>query len=282
MLLSNGVAAGRDRFAEVLPVTLRYEGGYSNDPHDPGGPTMKGVIQRVYDGYRDGRGQPRQSVRRISDAEVLDIYRANYWNLVRGDELPPGLDLAVFDFGVNSGPATATRKLQAVLGLRQDGMMGAATLAEAARRDPVWLIRQYIQARRAYLRSLPTFWRFGEGWMSRCEDLEHQSLAAVGHGDMPNEPVALFSDPDEQSASQGRAYEQQPRPPMATEIGLAGSGSGSLAVAAPNVISRALETGRITFTSLLMALASEPLFWAGMALLWGGVATWIYRRRHLA
>lgn len=282
MTFANGFAGGRDRFAEVLPVTLKYEGGYSNDPHDPGGPTMKGVIQRVYDGYRDGRGQPRQSVRSISSAEILDIYRSSYWNLVRGDELPIGLDMAVFDFGVNSGPGTATKKLQQVLGLRPDAMMGPATLAEARRRDPVLLIRQYMDARRAYLRSLNTFWRFGRGWMARCDDLEAQCLACVGHGDVVNAPVALLDDPDAQSASQGRATATDPKPPIGTEVGLAGGGGTTLAYAAPNVIARAGQSGRVTVMSLLLALAAEPLFWAGMGLLWGGLATWIYRRRHLA
>lgn len=272
-----------DRFAQVLPVTLVHEGGWSNHKKDPGGATMKGVTQRVYDGYRDGRGMPRQSVRYISNAELVEIYRFNYWNMVRGDELPVGVDLAVFDFGVNSGPGTAIEFLQRVLGIRQDAHPGAVTLAEASRRDPVALIHSYMDARRAFLRSLPTFPWFGVGWMNRCDAIERAALAAVGH--VAPGPVAaapsVLPDADAQSESQGRAYAEAPTPPMGTEPALAGGGVYSLANAAPNVVARAAETGGSP-RALLLALLSEPLFWAGMVTLWGAIAVWIYRRRHAA
>lgn len=272
-----------DRFAAVLPVTLVYEGAWSNNPQDPGGPTMRGVIQRVYDGYRDGRGAPRQSVRLISNAELVEIYRMNYWNLVRGDELPAGVDLAVFDFGVNSGPARSIMVLQRVLGLREDGFPGPVTLAEARRRDPVVLIHAFMEARRRFLRGLTTFRVFGKGWMSRCDAIEHTALAAVGHA-VPG-PVAagpsVLPDADAQSESQGRAYAEAAQPPMGTEPALAGGGVYSLANAAPNVVAKAAESGGSP-KALLLALLSEPLFWAGMVTLWGAIAVWIYRRRHAA
>lgn len=273
-----------DRFAEVLPVTLVYEGGWSNHPADPGGPTMRGVIQRVYDGYRDGRGAPRQSVRLISNQELVEIYRMNYWNLVRGDELPAGVDLAVFDFGVNSGPARSIMVLQRVLGLREDGFPGPVTLAEARRRDPVVLIHAFMEARRRFLRGLTTFRVFGKGWMSRCDAIERTALAAVGHA-APG-PVAagpsVLPDADAQSESQGRAYAEAPQPPVGTELTLAGGGSTSMAYAAPNVIARATAGGSFSVRLLVLALLSEPLFWAGMVTLWGAIAVWIYRRRHAA
>lgn len=272
-----------DRFAEVLPVTLVHEGGYSNHPRDPGGATMKGVTQRVYDGYRDGRRQPRQSVRFIANAELVEIYRFNYWNMVRGDELPAGVDLAVFDFGVNSGPGTAIKHLQRVLGIRQDAHPGAVTLAEAARRDPAVLVQSYMAARRAFLRSLPTYPVFGVGWMRRCDAIERSALAAVGHA-LPNVVAmgpSVIPDADAQSETQGRAYAETPRPPTGTETALAGGGAYSLANAAPNVVARAAESGGSP-RALLMALLSEPLFWAGMVTLWGAIAVWLYRRRHAA
>jgi lysozyme family protein len=127
-----------DRFTACLAETLRWEGGWSNDPYDPGGATMRGVIQRVYDGWRDGQRLPRRSVRLIEDGELQAIYRANYWALVRGDELPAGVDLAVFDAGVNCGPGTAVRMLQQALGggLKADGHIGPATMAAVARTYP--------------------------------------------------------------------------------------------------------------------------------------------------
>ena len=116
-----------DRFDTCLAETLKWEGGWSNHPRDPGGPTMRGIIQRVYDGWRDNHGLPRRSVREIADHELRDIYRRSYWDQVRGDELPPGVDLAVFDFAVNSGPARAAKYLQRVLGVKVDGHIGPAT-----------------------------------------------------------------------------------------------------------------------------------------------------------
>lgn len=272
-----------DRFAQVLPVTLVHEGGWSNHPADPGGATMRGVIQRVYDGYRDGRRLPRQSVRLISNQELVEIYRFNYWNLVRGDELPAGVDLAVFDFGVNSGPGTAVKHLQRVLGIPADGHPGALTLAECRRRDPVAVIRGLMASRRAFLRSLRTFRVFGVGWMRRCDAIEQAALAAVGHA--APAPIAagpsVLPDADAQSESQGRAPAEVATPPMGTEPALAGGGVYSLANAAPNIVARAADSGGSP-RALLLALLSEPLFWAGMVTLWGALAVWIYRRRHAA
>lgn len=165
------------KFATCLAETLKWEGNFSNHPHDPGGPTMKGVIQRVYDGYRDAKGLKRQPVRKISDRELEDIYRENYWNLVRGDELPDGVNLAVFDFGVNSGPSRAIRYLQAAAGVKQDGHLGAATLAAVDKADPVELIGKIMAGRRRFIRQIKTYPTFGKGWERRCKGIEAAALA---------------------------------------------------------------------------------------------------------
>lgn len=281
----------------VLPFTLVYEGGYSDDPHDPGGKTMKGIIQRVYDGYRDRKGLPRQWVKYIRDAEVEEIYQDNYWALIRGDQLPDGVDLVVFDFCVNSGPGRAIMEAQRVLGLRIDGMLGPATLAALERCDPEKFIRAYVEARRAFLHKLSTFWRFGTGWIRRCKAVEQAALGMVGHPvaidlhpdeyyEISGHQVAIAAAPhedaDEQSEEQGRAFPEDPAPPRTTELGLAGGGTSSLAYAAPGIVQRATLDGTLTFRSLALALLSEPLFWAGMAMLWGSLAAWLWRRRHAA
>jgi len=139
------------RFHACLAETLKWEGGWSNHKLDPGGATMNGVIQRVYDAWRERGGKPRQSVRGISDAELTAIYDANYWRMVAGDLLPAGLDLAVFDFGVNSGPARAVRYLQSCLGIIQDGHMGPVTINAANRADTRELIAAYMTARQKAL-----------------------------------------------------------------------------------------------------------------------------------
>ena len=117
-------------FARALPRVLAHEGGYVDDPFDPGGATNKGITFRVYDAYRTRNGLPTRDVRAISATEVAEIYRLQYWDAVKGDELPPGLDYVLFDGAVNSGPSQSIKWLQRALGdVAVDGQIGQATLA---------------------------------------------------------------------------------------------------------------------------------------------------------
>ena len=165
------------RFPQCLAETLKWEGGFSDHPKDPGGATMKGVTQRVYDGYRTRKGLAKASVRSIQSAEVDEIYREQYWRLIAGDQLPAGVDLVLFDFAVNSGPSRAVRTVQTVLGLRTDGDMGNATLGAILSRDPVDLIEKVSAARLSFLRRLSTFSTFGLGWSRRVDAIRSASLA---------------------------------------------------------------------------------------------------------
>lgn len=151
------MAAGN--FARCLAHTLEFEGGWSNHPADPGGATMRGVIQRVYDNYRVNRGLPKQTVRNISEAELQEIYRKNYWDLVKGDNLATGVDLATFDFGVNSGPSRANKYL-----------------ANAIGGTSVQTIQKLCAARLAFVRGLGTFSVFGKGWTRRITTIEARSV----------------------------------------------------------------------------------------------------------
>jgi len=163
-------------FTNVLPLVLAHEGGYVNHPKDPGGATNTGVTQAVYDAYRDNRGVERRSVKQITRAEIQDIYKRQYWDMVNGDELPAGLDYAVFDYGVNSGPNRAAKDLQRLLkaqidpALGVDGQIGEATLRAARRAadlDEVKLIADYCNRRMRFLRGLRTYGTFGRGWKRR-------------------------------------------------------------------------------------------------------------------
>ena len=154
-------------FDKALAYVLEHEGGFVHDKFDPGGATMKGVTQAVYDDYRKVRGRGPQSVKFINPTELHAIYKFQYWDVVRGDLLPAGLDYAVFDFAVNSGVGRASKYLQAVLGVTQDGQIGARTLA--AIKSPKDAINALCDRRMGFLRRLPTFWRFGKGWTRRVE-----------------------------------------------------------------------------------------------------------------
>lgn len=160
----------------ALSAVLKHEGGFVNDPKDPGGATNKGVTQAVYDGWRAKHGLVKQTVRSIADPEVASIYRAQYWDAIKGDDLPAGVDYATFDFAVNSGVSRAARFLQAVGGVAQDGIIGPATIG-AVTHDPKHIIGALVDKRLAFLKSLGTFSHFGKGWTARCNEVRAKALA---------------------------------------------------------------------------------------------------------
>lgn len=166
-------------FARSLALTLRHEGGYADHPQDPGGATMKGVTQRVYDAYRAGRGKTLRGVSKIADDELHYIYRAQYWDLVQGDRLPAGVDAAVFDYAVHSGATRASRALQAVLGVRVDGNIGLATINAAQEMDGVQLVEALCDERLAFLKRLKTWPVFGKGWSRRVAEVREACTTMV-------------------------------------------------------------------------------------------------------
>jgi lysozyme family protein len=187
----------RDNFDRALVAVLRHEGGYVNHPADPGGATNKGVIQRTYDGFRKRNNLPTRSVRQITDIEVREIYKRQYWQAVRGDELPKGVDYMVFDGAVNSGPSRSIRWLQAGLGVKVDGTLGDATI-EACLAHPNHdaLIAKVCEIRMGFLRALNHWPTFGKGWTSRVAGVKKLGQAmATGKAPQtaplpPQAPVA--------------------------------------------------------------------------------------------
>jgi lysozyme family protein len=163
-------------FELCLPYTLAEEGGNSNDPHDPGGRTHKGIIQREYDAYRRSKGLTLRSDFLMSDDEVREIYWTQYW-LPHCPALKPGLDLSFFDNCVNEGPHRAIVLLQRALGVTPDGVWGDMTTeAVAAIGDMPHAIQAYSLARAAFYRGLGTFKYFGKGWISRVNHIQTASL----------------------------------------------------------------------------------------------------------
>jgi hypothetical protein len=166
------------RFDLCLQVVLAKEGGFSDDPADPGGATQMGITARTLAAWR-GRPVTADEVRALPPEEAKEIYRAQYWNLMRCEDLPRGVDLAVFDFGVNAGPATAVKALQRAIGTMPDGAVGPFTLRAAQSTDPRALVGAICQARLEVYRGLGGFARFGKGWTSRVEDVRRQALLMV-------------------------------------------------------------------------------------------------------
>jgi lysozyme family protein len=156
----------KDNFERCLAEVLKHEGGWADHPKDPGGATMKGVTIGTFAQFK-GRKVTKAELRSISDADLRAIYRRKYWDVVKGDDLPAGLDLVAFDGAVNSGPSRGARWLQIGLGVTADGKVGPQTLAHARAANVSQVIDYACNARLDFLRRLKTFPTFGKGWLAR-------------------------------------------------------------------------------------------------------------------
>ncbi len=143
------------------------EGGYVNHPKDPGGATDRGITQRTYDAWNRRMGQATRSVRGISKSEAEQIIEFQYMDTVRADILPSGLDYAMADYSVNSGPGRAVRDLQRALGVKADGVIGVETLAAIGAADTQDVILDLCRRRMMFLRGLRHWNTFKIGWTRR-------------------------------------------------------------------------------------------------------------------
>lgn len=164
-----------DRFDLCLRAVLREEGGYADLSGDPGGATNMGITRATLARHR-GRDVEADDVRALTRAEAVDIYREHYWRAIDADDLPAGLDLALFDDAVNSGPRQAVRDLQRALDVAVDGWIGPRTRAAIEARPVVDVVRDLCEMRRARLSALKTFQLFGRGWTNRIARIERQAL----------------------------------------------------------------------------------------------------------
>ena len=165
----------RQNFEQCMGWLLEHEGGYVNHPNDPGGETNLGVTRAVYEQYA-GRQVMDGEMEGLTHDDVYPIYKENYWDRVRGDDLPSGVDWAVFDWGVNSGTSRAAKALQRIIGVEQDGGIGPMTLQAVASVEPTEIIEQMHHMRDNFYRSLNTFDTFGRGWIRRNDETKEQAL----------------------------------------------------------------------------------------------------------
>lgn len=156
-------------------MLLAHEGGFVNHPKDPGGMTNLGVTKKVYENWL-GREVSEQEMRNLTITDVAPIYKTKYWDKVKGDSLPSGVDWAVFDWAVNSGTGRAARMLQKVVGVTADGAIGPMTLAAVNKMDPAELIEKYCARRQAFYERLSTFSTFGKGWTRRVNETRETAL----------------------------------------------------------------------------------------------------------
>jgi lysozyme family protein len=158
----------RENFDRCLAWLLESEGGFSNHADDPGGATNLGVTLVAW-GKWSGKPATEADIRALTPAAVSPFYKQAYWDRAKCDDLPSGVDYAVFDFAVNSGVNRAIRYAQSIVDVPQDGMFGPVTLAAIKATDPKWFVQRFCSARQRYLEGLPTFRTFGRGWTKRVQ-----------------------------------------------------------------------------------------------------------------
>ena len=173
----------KNNWERSIREVLKHEGGWVSHPADPGGSTLRGVTLNTYRQYRGNPHLTDEDLKRMTDEELYDIYKTRYWDKVRGDDLPSGVDFLVFDFGVNAGVGRSAKMLQNLVNVPADGGIGPQTLRATQAvydENPEQLIVAYTDARAEYYQSLPHFPTFGRGWLRRTKESEDIALSMLG------------------------------------------------------------------------------------------------------
>lgn len=155
-------------FDTAVKLILKHEGGYVNHPSDPGGETKFGISKRAY---------PDVDIANLTEECAAELYRKDYWDRIKGDELPYPIALCVFDTAVNSGVSRASRWLQETCNATPDGIIGPNTIRNvlnAWESSHNYVLATYMSKRLDFLKRLFTWDTFGRGWERRVnETLEH-------------------------------------------------------------------------------------------------------------
>lgn len=157
----------KSTYEQAITQVFKDEGGYTNDPHDPGGPTNWGITiedARMYwkpDATAD-------DVKTMPKSVAEDIYEKHYATPIDYNALPAGVDYAVLDYAINSGISRAVKTLQRVVGTNQDGVIGPLTLNAVHASNSGVVIDAIYNQRLSFLKSLSTWPNFGRGWTVRC------------------------------------------------------------------------------------------------------------------
>lgn len=168
-----------DNWPQCFALILKNEGGYVDNPADPGGATNLGCTKATWEAYV-GHEVTKDDIKALTPNDVMPLYKKNYWDRISGDLLPSGVDYAVFDFAINSGVSRAAKTLQSVLGVTADGQIGPGTLAALETTNARDVATSVCEARLSFLQSLPTYGNFGKGWSRRVSEVETTAFSMVG------------------------------------------------------------------------------------------------------
>ena len=239
-------------FPACLAIILKEEGGNDDDPHDHGGRTSRGIIQREWDIWRKGKDLPAD-VWEAPQEEINAIYREQYWRPYC-DDMPAGIDLCFFNASVNSGRQQAVKELQRALGVNADGMFGITSKSALnAVTDLQSLIHKVCEQRRAFYRALKQFSTYGKGWLARTDRVE---VAASGMAPVGVAVVPATGSTETLSAKAPPSDANEP----AVSVTQASGGSGAATIAAG-------VTDQLQTLSTALSPMSDTLKWVKIACL---------------
>lgn len=145
-------------FDTAMKRLLPHEGGYVNDPRDPGGETKFGISKRSY---------PKVDIKNLTWDQAKAIYKRDFWDKIEGDSLPMVVSYQLVDAAINSGIDRSSRWVQRAVGATQDGDIGPATVAAIRATDPNDIAFRFLGFRLQFMTDLGTWERFGKGWARR-------------------------------------------------------------------------------------------------------------------
>lgn len=171
----------KENWDKCFSLVLENEGGFVNNPKDPGGMTNLGVTKQVWESWVD-RDVTESEMRSLTPNIVKPLYKKNYWDKIRGDQLPLGVDYAAYDFAVNSGIGKSSRILQQIAAVPADGIIGPQSIAAILACNPDEMIDTICDTRLQFLKNLPTWATFGRGWQSRVDSVKATALQMAKAG----------------------------------------------------------------------------------------------------
>lgn len=161
---------------QCFQMVLKNEGGFSNNPRDPGGMTNLGVTKRAWENWV-GHTVNEDFMRNLTPEKVNPFYKAQYWDRIKGDQLPAGIDYALYDFAVNSGVMKASKTAQEIAGVPADGVIGQKSIAAIIACNPHEVADAICDMRLEFLKRLSTFDTFGKGWTDRVGRVKAKALS---------------------------------------------------------------------------------------------------------
>jgi len=165
----------QSNFDNAFALLIVSEGGYVNDPQDNGGETNWGVTKKSWADYL-GRVVKDGEMKALTKTDVKPFYKKMYWDKCRCDDLPSGLDYAVFDFAVNAGTGQAARFLQRAVGVHDDGVIGSGTISAVKAHPAKELLETFSKQKSDFYRSIvqrtPSQAKFLNGWLNRVTAVE--------------------------------------------------------------------------------------------------------------